>query len=152
MYTLPCKVAISNCGPDGRLKFHSALQMMQDCSELWIDSEPEAKRCFAEGNMAQVLVFRQVEVVRVPACKEDLAVTTSVWDVKPLFGFRNTFIRDAEGKPCYRTWSMGAFVDRATGKLKRAAPAMLESMHLEPRLEMAYGDRHIRLPEGGEKA
>ncbi len=153
MYTLPCKATISNCDRDGRLKFHSALQMMQDCSELWIDSEPAVQRCFEEESMAQLLVSRQVEVVRVPVCKEDLTVSTSVYDVKPMFGFRNTFIRDAAGKPCYRTWSMGAFVDRATGKLKRATPAMVETIHLEPRLEMEYGDRRIRVPDGGgEKA
>ena len=40
--------------------------------------------------------------------------------MKPMFGFRNTFIYDAEGNPCYKTWSMGAFVDRVAGKLKYA--------------------------------
>lgn len=153
MYTLPCKATISNCDRDGRLKLHCALQMMQDCSELWIDTEPAVRRCFEEENMAQLLVSRQVEVVRVPACKEDLSVATSVYDIKPMFGFRNTFVYDAAGRPCYRTWSMGAFVDRATGKLKRVSASMLAAMRLEPKLEMAYGDRRIHLPEGGgEKA
>ena len=153
MYTLPCKATISNCDRDGRLKLHCALQMMQDCSELWIDSEPAVQRCFEDEGMAQLLVSRQVEVVRVPSCKEDLTVSTSVYDVKPMFGFRNTFVHDAAGRPCYRTWSMGAFVDRATGRLKRATPAMLATMRLEPRLEMEYGERRIRLPDGGgEKA
>ena len=40
-----------------------------------------------------------------------------------MFGFRNTFIYDAEGNPCYKTWSMGAFVDKAAGKLKRVDDA-----------------------------
>ena len=101
--------------------------------------------------MAQLLASRQVEVVRVPSFKEQLTVTTSVYGMKPMYGFRNTFIYDAKGKPCYRTWSMGAFVDKSTGKLKRVDEATIASMHLEPQLEMNYRDRRIILPrEGGQ--
>jgi len=125
--------------------------MMQDCSEMWIDSEPGVKQYFTEQNMAQLLATRQVEVVRVPIYKEELTVTTSVYGMKPMFGFRNTFIYDAQGNPCYKTWSMGAFVDKGAGKLKRVDDATIASMALEPQLEMNYKDRRIILPkDGGE--
>ena len=151
MYSLKYKVTTSTCDSDGRLKLCSALQMMQDCSEMWIDSEPGVKRYFAEQHMAQLLATRQVEIVRVPEYKEELTVTTSVYGMKPMFGFRNTFIYDAEGKPCYKTWSMGAFVDKSAGKLKRVDDATMASMSLEPQLEMDYKDRRIILPkEDGE--
>ena len=118
---------------------------------MWIDSEPGVKRYFAEQHMAQLLATRQVEIVRVPEYKEELTVTTSVYGMKPMFGFRNTFIYDAEGKPCYKTWSMGAFVDKSAGKLKRVDDATMASMSLEPQLEMDYKDRRIILPkEDGE--
>ena len=151
MYSLKYKVTTSTCDSEGRLKLYSALQMMQDCSEMWIDSEPGVKEYFASQNMAQLLASRQVEIIRVPEYKEELTVTTSVYGMKPMFGFRNTFIYDAEGKPCYKTWSMGAFVDKANGKLKRVDDATIKSMDLEPQLDMNYGDRRIILPrEGGE--
>jgi acyl-ACP thioesterase len=67
--------------------------------------------------------------------------------MKPMFGFRNTFIYDAEGKTCYKTWSMGAFVDKSVGKLKRVDDATIASMTLEPQLEMNYKDRRIILPK-----
>ncbi len=38
MYSLNYKVTTSACDSEGRLKLYSALQMMQDCSEMWIDS------------------------------------------------------------------------------------------------------------------
>ena len=114
---------------------------------MWIDSEPGVKRYFAEQNMAQLLAARQVEVIRVPEYKEELTVTTSVYGMKPMFGFRNTFIYDAEGRPCYKTWSMGAFVDKSTGKLKRVDDETIASMSLEPQLEMNYRDRRIILPK-----
>ena len=151
MYSLKYKVTTSTCDSEGRLKLYSALQMMQDCSEMWIDSEPGVKEYFAAQNMAQLLASRQVEIIRVPEYKEELTVTTSVYGMKPMFGFRNTYIYDAEGKPCYKTWSMGAFVDKANGKLKRVDDATIASMTLEPQLAMNYGDRRIILPrEGGE--
>ena len=48
MYSLKYKVTTSTCDSEGRLKLYSALQMMQDCSEMWIDSEPGVKQYFAE--------------------------------------------------------------------------------------------------------
>jgi TPR repeat protein len=97
MYSLTYKVTTSTCDSEGKLKLYSALQMMQDCSEMWIDSEPEVKDYFLQQNMAQLLATRQVEVIRVPDYKEELTVTTSVYGMKPMFGFRNTFIYDAQG-------------------------------------------------------
>ena len=149
MYTLNYKVTTSTCDSEGRLKLYSALQMMQDCSEMWIDSEPTARKFFNDNNMTQLLATRQVEVVRVPRFKEDLTVTTSIYEVLPMYGFRNTFIRDAQGQPCYRTWSMGAFVDKANGKLKRVDDAVANSLLIEPQLEMNYKDRRIILPKEG---
>lgn len=149
MYSLNYKVTTSTCDSEGRLKLYSALQMMQDCSEMWIDSEPGVKQFFSNQNMAQLLASRQVEVVRVPQYKEELTVTSSVYGMKPMFGFRNTFIYDAAGLPCYRTWSMGAFVDKANGRLKRVDDATISSMYLEPQLPMDYRDRRIILPKNG---
>lgn len=147
MYTLDYLVTTSTCDSEGRLKLYSALQMMQDCSEMWIDSEPAARKFFNDNNMTQLLATRQVEVIRVPRFKERLTVTTSIYEVMPMYGFRNTFIRDAQGNPCYRTWSMGAFVDLATGKLARISDDAIASLTLEPKQEMNYRDRRISLPK-----
>ncbi len=74
----------------------------------------------------------------------------SVFDVKPMFGFRNTFICDAEGNVYYKTWSMGAFVDRSTGKLQRIPADVLSTVKIEPKKDMTYGDRRIVLPKEAE--
>ena len=147
MYTLNYKVTTSCCDCEGKLKPYSALQMMQDCSEMWIDSEPTVRKFFKDNNMTQLLATRQVEVLRVPSYKEDLTVTTSIYEVMPMYGFRNTFIRDAQGQPCYRTWSMGAFVDLSTGKLASIADDAIASLKLDPKQEMNYRGRRIILPK-----
>ena len=140
MYSLKYKVTTSTCDSEGKLKLYSALQMMQDCSEMWIDSEPEVKDYFLQQNMAQLLATRQVEIIRVPDYKEELTVKTSVYGMKPMFGFRNTFIYDAQGNPCYKTWSMGAFVDKVAGKLKRVDDATIQSMKLLEPIKVLRAD------------
>ena len=154
MFTLKYKVTTSTCDVNGRLRLYSALQMMQDCSELWMyESEPEVRKFFDDNNMAQLLASRQVEIIREPLFREELTVTTSVYDMKGMFGYRNTFIYDAERKPCYKTWSMGAFIDKSTGKLKRVDDDAVSTMNIEPKLDMNYKDRRIILPkEGGIEA
>ena len=97
--------------------------------------------------MTQLLATRQVEIIRVPEYKEELTVTSTIYGMKPMFGFRNTFIYDAQGNPCYKTWSMGAFVDKSAGKLKRVDDPTIASMKLEPQLEMNYKERRIILPK-----
>jgi len=108
MYSLTYKVTTSTCDSEGKLKLYSALQMMQDCSEMWIDSEPEVKAYFLQQNMAQLLATRQVEIIRVPDYKEELTVTTSVYGMKPMFGFRNTFHLRRTGKSLLQDMEHGS--------------------------------------------
>ncbi len=148
-YTIHSKVTTSFCNEKGCLKLYNALQMMQDCSEMWIECEPTLQKHFENEGMAQLLVFRQVDIERTPSFKEDLTITSTVYGMKPMFGFRNTFIYDAAGNACYKTWSMGAFVDRNTGKLKSIKPEVIGTMRLDEQKSMAYLDRRIQQPKEG---
>lgn len=147
MYSLKFKVTTSTCDSEGQLKLYSALQMLQDCSEMWLESEPAVKQFFLSQHMTQLLATRQVEIVRMPRFKEDLTVTTSVYEVKPMYGFRNTFITDAHGEPCLKTWSMGAFVDLTTGRLKRIDDEIIATIVMDDKRDMNYRDRRIILPK-----
>lgn len=79
MYRIDSKVTTSTCDSTGKLKLFSAFQMMQDCSELWVKSEPKLCSYFRDANHTQLLAFRQVEVERVPDFGEDLHTETSVY-------------------------------------------------------------------------
>lgn len=147
MYSIDSIVTTSACDENGCLKLFSAFQMMQDCSEMWIDSEPVVRDTFSKLGMAQLLASRQVEIVRVPRYKERLRTVTTVFEVEPMYGYRNTFIYDSDGNACYRTWSMGAFVDRQTGHLQRVPQDALSSVYIEPQKDMTYLDRRVLLPK-----
>ncbi len=80
MYIIDNIVTTSTCDKDGKLKLFSAFQMMQGCSEMWIDSEPAVREFFEKSGMTQLPASRQVEIVRVPKYKERLKTVTSVFD------------------------------------------------------------------------
>ena len=77
MYSIDNIVTTSTCDKDGNLKLFSAFQMMQDCSEMWIDSEPMVKEFFEKSGMTQLLASRQGRVqdsckTRSVACSSDI--------------------------------------------------------------------------------
>ena len=94
MYKIEEKCTPTRVDEKKRLKLFSAFQMMHDCDALWIDSEPYAKEIFEKEHRAQLLAARQVDIIRVPELREKLTISTSIYECKPLFGFRNDIIRD----------------------------------------------------------
>ncbi|MBQ7191815.1 MAG: hypothetical protein IJS00_02975 [Paludibacteraceae bacterium] len=146
MFTIPTQVYPSSCDARGKMKLYAVMQRMQDCSELWLNSEPTFADYFRVNDMGQLLAYRQIDVVREPAYGEALSVCTSVYEVKAMFGYRNTCIYDYDGKPCYLSWGIGAFVNRQTGRLQRVPEQILNSVTVDSPVEMEYTERRIILP------
>ena len=63
MYNIEEKCTPTRVDENKRLKLFSAFQMMHDCDDLWIDSEPYAKEVFEKEYRAQLLTARQVDFV-----------------------------------------------------------------------------------------
>lgn len=150
MFQLTRTVCSSMTDRHGRLKLFSAVQLMQDCSEFWKTSEPAFKKCLEDSGTAQLLVYRQLEILRVPELYEELTCSTWVFDCKGSNGFRNTIISDAAGRPCYVSWSQGAFVNMSSGRLIRIPRDVMEQLSFAPRYEMNYQPRKIELPQTPE--
>ncbi|MDR0998672.1 MAG: hypothetical protein LBL70_06355, partial [Treponema sp.] len=147
MYEIIQRVAASHTDAEGRMKFVSAMDMIQDCSQLWMESEPAIERYFREQGIVQVLVSRQADVIRLPRYGERLSVRTSVYECQSFIGYRNTAIYDEAGLPCVKSWSTGAFVVTATGKPAKLPVDRLGLLTLDTKLEMDYQSKKIRLPE-----
>ena len=63
MYKIEEKCTPTRVDENKRLKLFSAFQMMHDCDDLWIDSEPYAKEVFEQAHRAQPLAARPVDFV-----------------------------------------------------------------------------------------
>jgi acyl-ACP thioesterase len=131
----------------GQLRFDAAMDMMQDCSVLWTESEGEFKKYLMDNNLIMILVNRQADILRMPLYKEHLTVETSIYECKGAFGMRNTVIYDEAHKPCLVSWATGAFVNIDTARPFRLPPEINDSIVLDPRIEMEYAGRRIDIPK-----
>lgn len=147
MYQMRSKVLGSRTDTHGNLKLTGALDYLQDCSLQWLESEQSFSDFLSEKNAGMFLVFRQVDVRRMPKYREDIIIQTSIFDCKQAFGLRNTNIYDANENPCILSWSIGAFVNLQTGKMIRLTPAEMKNVKYDEKTEMEYLPRKIELPE-----
>lgn len=148
MFSINIKAYPSSCDEQGKMRLYRVMQAMQDCSELWLQSEPLFEQHFKNNGMAQLLAYRQLDIIRVPQYGEDLQVRTSIYEVNPMFGYRNTCIYDNNNRPCYVSWGMGAFVNRETGRLQKVPDDVLQSVKQEAPVDMEYTERRIIVPQG----
>lgn len=146
MFSLEEYVTASKTGIDGKLKLVSFIDLMQDCSQLWMSSEREFAKYFKENNIAQLLVSRQFDILRVPEYGEKLTTTTSIYECQSIYGYRNTVIYDAQNKPCAVSWSMGTFVSLTTNKMSKIPQEILNTVAIDKKIEMEYLDRKISIP------
>ena len=140
-------VSSSNTDRNGNMKLFSAVQWMQDCSVISFMEDTAFCAWLDAHGATPVVNFRQLEVFRVPGLRERLTCSSYVYDLQGAFGYRNTAIYDAQGKPCYMSWSIAAFVNLETGRLSRISREVQSTLHFPPRLDMTYGSRKIALPE-----
>jgi acyl-ACP thioesterase len=152
MYRINQRVGASHTNAEGELKLVSAMDMIQDCSQLWLESEPELERYFRERRIVQVLVFRQADMRQTPLYGEGLTVETRIYDCKSFLGCRNTVIYNEKDEPCVTSWSIGAFVNLETGRPEKLPPDITAGLRLDPKIDMEYLSKKIGVPEEpGEK-
>ena len=146
MFSIEEYVTASRTGENGKLKLVSMVDLMQDCSQLWMQSEPTLNQYFSDNNMSQLLVSRQLDIKRIPVYGEKLTTTTSIYECQSMYGFRNTVIYDEQHKPCVVSWSMGAFVSLSTNRMAKVPQDILTDMVMDEKIDMEYLDRKIVIP------
>lgn len=146
MFSLNERIGPSRIDESGRLKLSAALDLLQDCSLLWMTSEPVFYAYLQENGLGMFLVSRQMDIIRLPAFGDKVTVRTGVYDCRGFYGHRNTAIYGQDGSPCVLTWSLGAFVDRATGKIVRLPPEVIKTVTFDRKIDMEYLDKKIAVP------
>ncbi len=149
MYQTEIRISTSHTDENGRLKLPAAIDIMQDCSQHWLESEPALRQFFADTGTAQMLIFRQTDIHRLPAYGEHLTLRTSIYACQPYYGYRNTMMYDEEETCCLSSWSIGAFVRLSTGRMARLPQQVINSVTMDPKAPMDYLDKKIRLPKDG---
>jgi len=146
MYRMDYRIGASKTDTNGALKLPAAVDMLQDCSMFWMESEPAFMGFMRENNLGMFLTTRQLDVVRMPSYGENVHVQTSIYACKGFMGYRNTVMYDEKNTPCILSWSTGSFVSFETGRMTRLPKEVLDIITLDPRVEMEYLDKRVPVP------
>ncbi len=93
------------------------------------------------------LVSRQLDIVRRPEQNEKLTVKTWTYELKRMYGYRNTVIYDENGDICVKSIASGAFMDKTSQRPIKAPQELVDRVKLYPKLDMEYLPRKIALPD-----
>lgn len=142
------QVMTSDTDWSGTQTLLSAVTMMQNCSMLWMDGQPELRAWLKARNAAMMVASREMQVFRRPAYGEQLSVKSWVYKMRGPLGYRNSCIFDEQGEVTSACWAIGVFVGLEQGRTLKVPPEIAQSMMGEARFEnMAYGKRKIALPD-----
>lgn len=124
-----------------------AMDVIQDCSMLWMESEPFFRDYLAANGLGMFLISRQADFVRLPDYGENITVKTGIFDRNKFFGYRNTVLCGEDGSPCVLTWCIGVFVSMVTGRMASLPQAQIERVTRDPKVDMEYLDKKIIVPK-----
>ena len=147
MYEIKDRVCASRTDTNGIMKLTGEMDIIQDCSLSWIESEPSFRNYLIGKNLGMFVVSRQVDIIRLPAYGEKIIVRTSIFECKSFCGFRNTTLYGEDGQPCLLTWSLGTFVNMDTGKIAKLPQSEIDKVTLDGKTDMEYLDKKILLPD-----
>jgi len=147
LYEIKDRVCASRTGSNGTMKLTGAMDILQDCSLLWLESEPSFRDFLVGNNLGMFVLSRQVDIIRLPVCGEKITVKTSIFACQSFFGYRNTVLYGENGLSCLLTWSLGAFVNLGTGRMVRLPQSEIDKVTFDEKIDMEYLDKKIILPD-----
>lgn len=149
MYTFESRVRYSETDSGGKLTMASLINYFQDCSTFQSEELGVGVEYLRERSLVWVLSAWQIVVERYPSLCEKITACTLPYDMKGFLGYRNFCLLDGEGRYLARANSLWSLLDTETGKPRAVSEYMMEKYRLEPRLDMEYAPRKIKIPENG---
>lgn len=150
MYTFDSRIRYSEIDKNAELTIESLIDYFQDCSIFHTQDGPADMAYLKERNLAWVLSSWQIEVKRYPRLCEEVTIGTLPYEIRGFFGGRNFFMDTKDGERLAVANSLWTLLDFSKNAPSRVTQEIIDAYPVEPRLEMDYADRKIRLPEGGE--
>lgn len=150
MYVFESRVRYSEIGPNGKLTMENLINYFQDVSTLHSDDLGIGVEYCTEHGIVWLMSYWQIEVVRFPSLSEKIHVKTAPYEFKGFMGLRN-FVMTTENEEILAyansLWTLVNFEKMIPA---RPTAEMLERYVLEPKFDMEYLERKIRVPEGGK--
>ena len=151
MYTFDSRIRYSEVDSSAQLTLESLIDYFQDCSPFQTQDGPATMEYLRQQNMAWVLASWQIDIHRYPSLCENVRIGTVPYMLKGPMGLRNCFMDTADGERLAVANSVWTLVDIKKAIPCRVTPIILEAYPIDPKLDMNYSDRKIKLPPDGER-
>ena len=150
MYSFDARVRFSEVGADDRISMAGIVNYLQDCSTFQSEDLYLGMKYLRERGIVWVINSWQIDVSRFPELGDRITVATSPYALKGFLGYRNFWIADERGEKIVRANSIWSLITTDTFRPCEITEEMLERYELDPKLEMEYLPRKIKVPEGGK--
>lgn len=145
MFKMQRSVTYSDVGPDYKVDMAQIIDYFQDCSCFHSDSLGVGVENMDGIGKIWIMNGWQIIVDRYPGYGEKIDVGTWPYDFKGPLGLRNFVIDDKNGCRIARANSVWAIVDAQTGRPSRVDDELLSTYALEPKEDMEYAPRKIKV-------
>ncbi len=150
-YQFESRIRYSEVGQDRKQTIVSLVDYFQDVSIFQSEDCGVGLDFMDEHNCVWLLSFWQIDIVRRPRLGERVISQTFPYEFKAFYGNRNFALLD-ENKDCLsKANSVWVLIDLNTGKPMRVLPEFVKAYGLDPKFDMEYLPRKIKVPEKGER-
>lgn len=147
MYSFNSRVRYSEIDKNKTLDLASIINYFQDCSTFQSEDIGKGVTYLEQKKRAWLMNSWQIIVKRFPSLCENIKVSTWAYDFKAMYGYRNFIIEDEKGNLCATANSIWVFMDTETLRPTKITEDDISGYGHEPRFEMDYAPRKIKLPE-----
>lgn len=151
MYSFQDKVRFSEVDRHGKLGIPALVNYMQDCSTFQSEHLGLGIEHLKESHRAWVLNSWQIELLEDIHIGDEIRIGTWAYDAKGVYGYRNFEISTLEGKPLAQANSLWVLINTMTNSPVKVMPEDVEAYGKEPRIDMEYLDRKIKITGEGQQ-
>lgn len=150
MFSMERTVNYSEVDEKGKLKVEKILNFFEDCTTAHSESIHMGLDYMKELKKGWILSSWQVIINECPEFKEKFTVTTSAYDIKGFYGYRNFRLATDRNQDAVLANSIWIYIDLETGKPCRAGQDMAQAYGIDEKIDMEYAGRKIE-PAATEK-
>ncbi|MDE6759663.1 MAG: acyl-[acyl-carrier-protein] thioesterase [Lachnospiraceae bacterium] len=147
MYEMKRQITYSQVASDLKMDMAGIAHFFQDCTLFHSEAIGKGLEEVKRSCTAWFLSGWQIEAERYPGFKEQITVRTWPYDFKGMYGYRNFDILDADGRRIVKANSIWIFMDLEKMHPARPSDEDLAGYDMEPKLEMEYAPRKIKIME-----
>ena len=145
MYQFDSRIRYSESDSSARLSLRALLDYFQDCSTFHSEDLGLGIDYLKEKHMIWLMSYWQIDVLQYPDVCQKVTIGTFPYDFKGCFGFRNFCMTDENGQMLAKANSMWTLMNIQSMTPERPTEEMIASYVTEPKLEMEYLPRKIKL-------